>query len=477
MRITAPISTALLWLAACSPPPPEPPPSFLLLSVDTLRADHLSCYGHSRDTSPVLDRLAGEGLVYTDCLAPASWTLPSHFALLSGQHPYEAGVTRHESSIAPEVPMLAEALSAAGWQTAALVDSRESGYVGAERGFGRGFDLYRHAPFGEEQDYEYDMAVTADEAVEWLEGRDSERPFFLFLHTKAVHASKLSRQRADPRRLPYSKPEPYASRFLSEAGREIVWSDPELGEGIHWLRGVNERLAAGQLEPEEIDEERREALMALYDAGIFYMDEHFGRVLEALDRLGLDENTVVIVTADHGEAFLEHRLFLHVEVYRQLLRVPLVLRLPGLEGGRRLDQPVTLADVPATILSLAGVEAPAAATGRPLPLRASQGLDPRVRFAFYGQHAENQDRLYEGFSLRVGHWSLVHHQFASSPEFESELYDLREDPDELAPLTDRLDVTTRLVEELWSRRDRMGAGPEIELDAGTLEHLRELGYL
>lgn len=292
-------------------------PNFLLVSIDTLRADHLGAYGYERDTSPNLDRFAERAFRFERAVAPAPWTLPSHVAMLSGQHPHDIGIDDIDSSIPERVPMIAEALRASGYQTAAFVDSATGGLLGAERGFDRGFDRYDHAPHPSESSAKtpgpkYDVARTVDAGLDWLRGRDHERPFFLFLHTKSVHTAPVEpdRSRVD-NDAPYKSPEPFGSRYLPDGQTRFDWHEGEQPGGVRYLRELNQRLAAGKIEPGHFPAERLVELESLYDGGIRYVDAQFGRLIAGLRDLDLAQNTVVIVTADHGEAFLEHYFFLH----------------------------------------------------------------------------------------------------------------------------------------------------------------------
>ncbi len=375
-RLATPsLAAALLCAAAaCSRPPaaevPLAPPNLLLISIDTLRADHLGCYGYHRDTSPRLDALAADAVRFTAAYAPAPWTLPSHASMLTGMHPYEIGIDNQWRTLPEETPVVAELLARAGYLSAAFVDSQEKGFVGAGRGFSRGFELYQHAPH-QPGGQRFDMAATVDAALAWLDERDRDKPFFLFLHTKSVHAAPSGEACLDPRCFPYDKPDPFRFRYLSPEAASGSWTSPEDGSGQAYLWSLNAKILSGELDPRTYPRERIEVLEALYDAGIYYVDVHLGRLFEALEQRGLDDSTAVVVTSDHGEAFLEHSLLMHQEVYDTLLRVPLIVRLPppaGPAGGRVVESQVTLADVVPTLLRLARAEVPVGLTGRALPL-------------------------------------------------------------------------------------------------------------
>jgi arylsulfatase A-like enzyme len=442
------------------------PPHLLLLSIDTLRADHLGCYGYERATSPELDRFAARSVRYENASAPTPWTLPSHVAMLSGRHPYEVGIVDYRSSIPEDVPLLAESLRGAGYRTAAFVDSAPGGLLGAEHGFLRGFERYQHAPHAGPAHYRYDMAVTVDAALGWLEQRDPEAPFFLFLHTKSVHTTPGERAVVAASDAPYDKPQAYRTRFLPGGTQRFAWGEGAR-RGVHHLRALNERIADGRFDRGAFSESQRRELIGLYDAGIYYTDEHFGRLLAGLARLGLDRDTLVVVTADHGEAFGEHRFFLHKELYAPLLRVPLIVHDPRDPGGRVVSRPVALADVAPTLLERTGLPALPGASGRPLPRRDAETAPDRSFFHYF--HFE-PDHFYEAYALRDGDFKLVHHKLRGEPGFRSELYDTRRDPGELQR-------TAALLARLQARLETGARAPTLELGADAIESLRALGYL
>ena len=476
------LTVALLGTAACSRPPTTeaPPPNLLLISIDTLRTDRLGCYGHYRETSPRLDALAADGLRFTAAYAPTPWTLPSHASMLTGMHPYEIGIDNQWRTLPEETPMVAELLTRAGYASAAFVDSSEKGFVGAGRGFGRGFGLYQHAPH-RPGGQRFDMAATVDAALAWLEDRDRTKPFFLFLHTKSVHAAPSGEACLDPRCFPYDKPEPYQFRYLSPEVDPGSWTSPEDGSGQAYLWSQNAKILRGELDPETYPDERIEVLKALYDAGIYYVDVHLGRLFEALRQRGLDESTAIVVTSDHGEAFLDHSLFMHQEVYDTQIRVPLVVRLPSEQsvGGQVIERQVTLADVVPTLLRLARAEAPEDLTGRPLPLteaEAAAETEARELFAYYlfpGKFT------YQGFALRRGDLKLVTHNVESPDLFRHEVYDIAKDPKERHPLA-QAELHEELAQALGRRlrTQPIAQGDELRsLKAPSQDVIRSLGYI
>jgi arylsulfatase A-like enzyme len=449
-------------------------PNFILLSIDTLRADHLGCYGYDRNTSPNIDRLAGRSVRFDQARASTPWTLPSHVEMLTGRHPADVGIVDYESSIPADVTLLAEPLSAAGYRTAAFVDGVSDGFVGGARGFARGFASYAHAPHGSGTPYRYDMARTVDAATRWLEEHDPDVPFFLFLHTKSVHDTPKPVGVSQDRDAPYDKPEPYRSRFLPGKRLQYAWRDGGK-RGARYLRAVNERIAEDRFDEADFPPERIEELIALYDGGIYYTDEHFGRLLDALGSLELERNTVVIVTSDHGEAFRDHQFFLHNEVYDALIRIPLIVHDPARPPGS-VARPVLLADIAPTILSRAGLAIPDEITGRPLPFNDAGPREERPVFSYF--HFKD-DYFYSAFSLREGPWKLVYHKRSADPGFRADLYDTRADPDERSPIRGEGARAGAMLTRLLPRVEAVARSRSetISLRPDTVEHLRALGYL
>jgi arylsulfatase A-like enzyme len=318
------------------------------------------------------------------------------------------------------------------------------------------------------------MAQTVDAAIRWLEGNDADVPFFLFLHTKSVHDTPKPAGVSPDRDAPYDKPEPYRSRFLPENRLRYAWRDGEK-RGARYLRAVNERIAEDRFDEGDFPPARIEELIALYDGGIYYTDEHFGRLLDALGSLGLEKNTVVIVTSDHGEAFRDHQFFLHNEVYDELIRVPLIFHDPERAPGS-VSSDVLLADIAPTILARAGLAIPDEITGRSLAFDDEAPLEERPLFSYF---QFNNDYFYAAFSLREGPWKLVYHKRSADPGFRADLYDTRTDPDERNPIRGDRERAGAMLTRLLPRMEAVARtrSETISLRPDTVEHLRALGYL
>ena len=380
---------------------PASRPNLLLVSIDTLRADRMSVYGHSRPTTPHLERWAQRGgvLRFERAMAPSPWTLPSHLSMFTGADPLRHGVN-HPGPIGDRFETVAERLRAAGYATVGLT---AGGYVGPQFGFARGFDVYVTRKAG--RDDELELGVR--QLQQWL-GRLPE-PWFVFFHTYEVHA-------------PYSAREPYYSAFGGQPSH--------LGDGVLVTRRIRPRdggVHRGELvssqsgEPRDgrpVGEETRAELGRLYDSAIAHTDELLAAIFKRLETDGLERRTAVVVTSDHGESLGEHGGYGHTGLTDEVLRVPLLIRPPGPSEDRRRPRPgvealVRTVDVAPTLLEMAGEESLAAADGSSLvPLLERPGsASAGVAWAYDALHnAGVAVRRADGTGLvyRDAAWAAVH---------------------------------------------------------------------
>ena len=461
----------------------------MLISIDTLRADHLGAYGHHRFTSPVLDEFAAKGVVFEDASATTGWTLPSHASMLTGLFPLRHGVITGANALSEEVPTLAGWFNGAGWDTAAIVNVL---WLKRERyGLTRDFEKYL---FIAEADYRRrgPSSWATDQAMEWL--RDQQgRSLFLFLHYYDVHADYASLPEYE--RLFVS---PYEVHAYGSAWQIERWIFPE-GHIAHCLEEPESPLCSfgsqekppridAEIERVEFDERDVQHLEELYDAGIRQLDTELGRLLGFLESSGRMDDTLVVITSDHGEEFLEHgRLGHSLTTYQQSLRVPLIMRGPGLPAGVRVTSPVSLVDLAPTLRALSGLAAGNDLDGLNLS-GLWRGADPRPfaeRYLFgeASQGVQEQSRLpgvYPIFrSIRRGNFKLVARTLG--PETEYALYDLAEDPGELRDIASRHPAQVAEMAAVLQRRHGVGgeatpSGKAVELDPDEIDQLRALGY-
>lgn len=307
----------------------QEPRNLVLISLDTLRADHLGCYGYGRNTSPRLDALAGASVLFESTVSQANETVHSHRSLLTSAYPAEALMQKDRRG-------LARILSDHGFATGAFTGG---GPMSRDFGFDAGFDEF--------VDRGKRIEVKREQALQWLDGLPEDvlwgnGRFFLFLHCFDIHA-------------PYGPPEPYLSMFGKDNPSAITPQDTvDLGRKIRRLH----EFADFEGEVRLSDDDRRR-MVDLYDGGIRYTDEMVGRFLDDLAGRGLLENSVIVVLADHGEEFWDHGSVFHGHtLYQELTHVPLIIHIPGFEP-RRIIERVALVDLLPTLLDVLGLAEPA----------------------------------------------------------------------------------------------------------------------
>lgn len=486
LRFTRPWFIAIAAFAlvlGCGEPEPEPEPdprpNIILISMDTVRADHLGSYGHSRDTTPQLDAFAARATRFHNAYAPGPWTYTSHIQMLTGQSPQEIGVYISDLAIPDAIPIFSEYLSRAGYQTVAMVDSPGDGYVGANRGFGRGFDEYRHAPHQKGMPFDYDAEVTFAETARWIEREwHREKPFALFLHTKTAHKIKEEWAHEDYRNPPYDQPSD-RFRFVTPEQAEYSWQDSKFGNGGALLGALSHAYLHKGVDPASFDREKLEVLERLYDGSIYRIDRGFGDLVSFLRSEGLYDRTLIIVTSDHGEEFLEHGQFGHGQLYQEITRIPLIVKFPHEDTGRVVDQNVDLADIVPTILKFAQIEIPSALGGVTLDDHRSP-IDPErpIFGAHYKPRGPNSKKK-QLLSLRRGDWTLISWSIKKTGKHGVELYDRSRDLEQLHPITDQPERVAAMRAELeaWHASWLPLGAKNIHIDEATREHLRALGYM
>jgi len=433
-------------------PVEEDAPNVLLLVLDTVRAKSLSLYGYERPTTPNLDRLAARGTVFERAFSTSPWTLPSHGSMFTGRLPHElsgAWITPIDATH----PTLAEVLGGQGYVSAGFVANTT--YCSAEFGLSRGFihyedhstsltkalagtsfgstfvhllQLKKHFATHDNFDLKSAEQVNGD-FLGWLANYDEDRPFFVFLNYYDAHA-------------PYFSPDEFARKFSATRTGADIWA---------------RRLDAWA--PEEIP-----ALNDAYDASIAYLDHHLGRLFDELERRGTLENTVIIVTSDHGEQFGEHGLLEHANsLYLPLLHVPLfIVYPPAVPAGRRTDAYVSLRDLPATVMDLTGQPDPVGFPGHSLAAHWPDSLasSPGAGAILLAEVQRAYDAYPDSYPARIGSMKSVifngMHYIKNYGDGREELYNLEQDFEEASDLVE----TERLLLEAYRRH---------------LEHMRQGG--
>ena len=372
-------------------------PNIVLISIDSLRADHVHAYGYARPTSPNIDALAADGAVFETVISPTSWTLPAHMTLMTSLAPEEHGVITNRLRLGTDVDTLPMRLQRAGYTTEGFVSAT---YLDGVYGFSRGFDEYDDYTLlrvaGEKSRAAVSSHQVAQRAIDFLQhhaAAGDARPFFLFLHFFDVHYN-------------YNPPQPFARMFDTGYAGHATGDVDSIHQGMSG-RDLNH-------------------IIALYDGEIAWVDANIGNVLSTLRRLGIDDNTIVAITADHGEEFLEHGQAAHYKtLYDEVLRVPLVIRYPGhIVAGRRVQGQVRLMDIAPTLLTLAGLPVAKPHSGTQARSLACLMTSPDPRSApvlpAFG------DLRGEVASVRTGGAKLIRNLRTHREEF----YDLARDPGE-----------------------------------------------
>jgi len=469
------LSWALLavCLAACGKQEPVRR-SLLLVTVDTLRADHLGCYGYPHETSPRIDALAARGVRFEDASVAWPKTWASVASLLTGTHPGTHGVRVVPRRVPDSLPLLAELLGEAGYATAAVVANVN---VGRKLGFDRGFDRFVESWLEgwerEVGDMPYVNApgrvkrftnaeVVTDQALAWAASLEAGAPFFLWVHYIDPHG-------------PYAPPPGFA-RPIADARRSIP-PDRVPAYQLH-----RDRRGAPVFDLDDY--------VSRYDGEIRFLDRALGRLLDGIGARGAASDTLVILTSDHGESLGEHDYYLEHGLlpYQPSARVPLVVSAPGLvPAGRVVTRPVGLVDLAATIPELLGLPAASHHAGTSLvPLMRSGGEQgPAHVFMESGTHPARTQ-----LSIRRGRWKLIEVRSAADRALMTgqavELYDVAADPLEtrdLAAAHPQLVAELRQALERWhleASRARRETGAPVSprsLDPRERQLLEELGYL
>ena len=420
--------------------------SVLLIVVDTLRADHLGVYGHSRETSPNIDRWSRDAAIFETALATSPWTLPTFGTLLTGELPSLHGAGFHEmidgqrafTALARDVATIPETLAQRDVATGAVMNNP---FLHPRFGIARGFDTYDYVPGNNVEIRRADDVV--DAALRWLDDHDAD-PFLLLVHMFDAHLS-------------YDPPRPFRGRFTG---------DPE-ADGYRDVRVAEIRPMLQRGESVDF-----RFLGAAYDEEIAFVDSQVGRLLDAVQGRGIGERTLVLLTADHGEEFLDHGGFEHGHtMYQELLRVPLLAWGPGIVP-RRIHEPVSLLDVPPTILEGLGVETFATLPGVSL-LGALEGetlLASRTLVAEAPKYGADRSAMVQ--------WPL---KLIRGPRDTVHLFDLVSDPVERVNLAEErprdVERMRRMLEEIQLPHTAESNYEPVELDPETLRQLRSLGYV
>ncbi len=397
-------------------------PNVFLIVIDTLRADHLSVYGYDKKTSPHIDALAAQGTLYEEAISAAPWTLPSHASLFTGLYVRDHHTSCEHLTLEPSFDTLAERLARAGYHTGGFSNNVWTNPdSGLEQGFQTFEELWRDQKSRtegiSEDDPTTDMgaAKTDEDVLSWIDGLHDEKPFFVFINFFEPHLPYRPTKPFDDAFLPAGTPPSMVQRLRS------FYTPREYGYSLNvpWMK----------VSPREL-----EVLRGLYDGEIAYVDSKIGELVDGLRARGLADDTVLVITSDHGEHLGENHMIGHkLSVYEPLLHVPLVLWGPGrVPAGRRIAGQVQSLDLFGTILDLAEVDRGGAPK---LPLRAPKQGYTFSELAYPQIFLDVIHRKISGWNASRFARALTavrgpRYKLIAGSDGSRELYDLQADPHE-----------------------------------------------
>jgi arylsulfatase A-like enzyme len=475
----------------------------ILISLDALRADHLGCYGYFRNTTPNIDRAAEGGIVFTNAFSQSAHTLSSHMSMFTSTYPttHKVILSSISHSLPEEILTLPQILKIYGYKTAWFAPLWDPN-LNLSAGFRRGIDETYGSPL---------LFDEGDHLLEWIENNSGQR-FFAFFHTYEIHD-------------PYIPPEPLNKKFnpdytgnmvdsaqdywalIIQRIRQLYENDTEyffntLGiydekerqtladyiyspspENGRSLTQIGLKIKKPILDSFGLSSEYRDIffarvnlsdprdfnhLIALYDAEIFYTDQFIGRLLERLDRIGIINRTILIITADHGEEFMEHGQVLHGQLYDECIHIPLIFIIPRAESGIKVSSLTQSIDIMPTILEMLNIPIPSNAEGR--------SLVPAIK-----NGSEINDFVYSiwtySSSVRNMEWKLVLHDSGTR-----ELFHLPSDPGQcnnMAEITgDMADFLEAKIMDWIKKAELIPARDELlsRIDNETREKFIRTGY-
>lgn len=453
--VAAGLSPAL-WLSGCSKSRPAKMPNILFISIDTLRKDRCSAYGYHRNTTPNLRKLADNGSIFESAYSPTSTTAPSHATMFTSLYPITHQFKKNGAKLSKEYTTLAEALNASGYRTAAVMGSF---VLNSKFGFAQGFEFFddkfkystatcRREKWGGikvDEGFDQRANVTTLKATDFLQRyKEKDKPFFLFVHYFDPHS-------------PYVPPEPFYSRFAPQKKR-----------------------------PSQIEQ-----YSAQYDGEVAFTDHEIGKLMKALEWMGHIDNTLIVITSDHGEGLGQHDNLGHtINLYEEAVRVPLIFYWPNhITRNRIINAPVELVDLMPTILDLIGITddefsfqgqslSNALCNGSKLDLDRPVYLQRPYFKGIYLPILYNKKIWLKGekFAIKVKNWKYIE----AKEENTKELFDLNADPQELNNIYSSFpekvtELETRL--EKWKNQYAKHNVKQNTISDEDRKRLESLGYV
>lgn len=458
----------------------------ILISIDTLRADHLGTYGYGRLTSPMIDLFASEGTVFEDANSTAPWTLPSHASMLTGLYPMSHHVVTFSTHLASSTETLPAMLAAAGYRSAAAVSS---GWLLRDRyRLTKDFDEFVFVKHPAER--RSPNTQITDHAMEWIRDSGGQR-LFLMLHYFDVHGNYTSEPEYEKLFVgPYDGPADGTSKQLLMSSLDpdylemcrARFDEAKCGFAKGGVLYRESDFVKPEFGPRDIQH-----LVDLYDAGIRQLDAELGRFFAFLRRESLLDESLVVIVSDHGEEFYDHgRLDHFLSTHQEILRVPLIMRGPGVPAGLRVASPVSLVDLVPTLLEFTGLPTRPDAEGLSLVPLLQGGADDAFRQRpLYGEAPGGltYEEIVPGMiplilSIRRDRWKLVH----DSKRDAYFLYDLESDPAAVIDVSsEHPAIVARLAGEMTTRYEGFTPSAlenaKVDLSDEEIEELRALGYV
>lgn len=430
----------------------------VLITIDTLRADHLGCYGYPRNTSPTIDALAQNATVFTQCVSQSTGTLPSHSSIFCSLNPPSHGAVHNLSALSPEVPSLVRLFRDNGYRTGAVVSSA---VVHSGSGLNQGFQDYNDSLDSTElnrNNAERRADSTTGAAIEWIWKRNGER-FFLWIHYIDPHGA-------------YYPPEQYRQLFVDD---KYYSEEGELPIGeTHFQPNVIPLYQALPASREPAN------YISQYDAEIRFVDEHINRLLQFMKKTDLMANTIIVVTSDHGEILTGRDFYFShsIRTYDELALIPLIVYFPNAPAHRRIDEQVRAIDILPTIMDRLKIKNPHPIHGRSLmPLvRGDAEFEPKpaIVFSEYGS-PKLDEKVGAQRTIRTETWKFTQ----NAPDGSEELYNLVDDPAEKTNLADRETEVLNSMKEMlekWEKSITTRKVAKPELSRKMIEQLESLGY-
>lgn len=447
-------------MSGCSQFEKEAPAGIILISIDSLRADHLHCYGYPVVTSPNIDRIADEGILFQRTIAQAPWTLPSHLSMLTSRFVKSHGVDEGNKKLNAETVTLAEVLQQEGYATAAFVSGP---WMHPQFGFARGFDFYNMESGSADAIRSHSditsPAITA-RVMEWLNHFDRKRNFFLFIHYWDVHYD-------------YIPPSPYDRIFDPDYTGNVDGKNFETDPGVN----------------HELPEEDIRHLLALYDGEIAFTDKYIGMLFQRLIQLDLFDESLIIITSDHGDEFFEHKGKGHcTTLYDEVIRVPLIIRPPrGKDKTKIIPATARSIDIAATVLKFAGCTIPDSFQGKNLPAVNPSHSTENVCYPAFSETSvvrrgpDGRPVMFE----EDGHKLLVEQNLLKlireNPGNTRELYSIAGNPRETKNLLqDKPELNSLFADTINYYEKGLKGESDLEavsLDEETQDQLKALGYI